>query len=306
MEFYQLESFLAVAKEGSFTRAGERVFRSQAAVSVAIRKLEEELGVELVVRDQECELTAAGLELLEHSRQLIALRDELQRTAREFASTTRGRVRIAAHASVAQYLLPAPLGEFHRRFPDVKIETRLCHIDEIATVISERRADLGFGLRQRDRKGLSSETLFTEPLVLIVALDSPLRKKAQLHVRDLSAQRFFIHNLQSATLSQVRDVFDQHDTPFHVFGELWNWETIKQFVAAGSGVAIVPFSVVQSDLDAARLASVPVAGFDIRRPIDVVFRESPRLVPAAAHLRDLLKEWKWAAGQQSAVLSQTK
>ncbi len=295
MEFYQLEHFLAVAEEGGFTRAAERVFRSQAAVSVAIRKLEEEFGLALLLRNKhECELTEAGLVLLDYTRQLISLRNEMQRTVAEFASSSKGRVRIAAHESAAQYLMPAPLAAFHCLFPDVKIETRLCNVDEIAGYVSERRVDFGFGIRQSKRKGLCSEALFTDALVLIVALDSPLRKIKPLRVSDLGDQRFFVHHLHTKTTNQIQDLFDRYQTSFDVVGELWNFETIKQFVAAGSGVAIVPLSVARADLESGRLATATVTGLSIQRPIEVVYRDGGRLLPAAAELLALLKQWRWS------------
>lgn len=301
MEFYQLEHFLAVAEEGGFTRAAERVFRSQAAVSVAIRKLEEELGLALVLRDaHECVLTEAGVALLEHARQLIALRNEMQWTAAQFASSSRGRVRIAAHESAAQYLLPAPLAAFHRLFPDVKIETRLCNVDEIGVLVAERRVDFGFGIRQSNRKGLATETLFTDPLVLIAIKDSPLLKKRPLCVADLGGQRFYVHHLHTVTTNQIQDLFDHNQTLLDVVGELWNFETIKQFVAAGSGVAIVPLSVAQADLESGRLATAQVEGLNIERPIEVVFRDGGRLLPAAAELVTLLRTWRWTSAPRPA------
>lgn len=304
MEFYQLEHFVAVAEEGGFTRAAERVYRSQAAVSVAIRKLEEEFGLALVMRDtHECELTEAGLVLLEHARQLIAMRNEMHRTVTELTSSARGRVRIAAHESAAQYLMPAPLAAFHRLFPDVKIETRLCNVDEIAGYVSERRVDFGFGVRQRNRQGLASEALFVDPLVLIVPVGSSLlRYERPLQLTDLGSQRFFVHHLNTVTTDQIQMLFDEQRTAFNVVAELWNFETIKLFVSAGSGVAIVPLTVAQADLESGRVATVPVSGLSIERPIEVVYREAGRLLPAAAELLALLKKWHWPAGlSRSAV-----
>lgn len=294
VEFYQLEHFVAVAEEGGFTRAAERVSRTQAAVSVAIRKLEEECGLALVRRDNhECELTEAGLVLLDYARQLIALRNDMQRTVAEFASSSKGHVRIAAHESAAQYLLPAPLAAFHRLFPEVKIETRLCNVDEIGVTVAERRVDFGVGVRQHSRKGLCADVLFIDPLVLIVAPDSPLLQKGPLHVADLGTQRFFVHHLHTRTTNQIQHVFDQSLTTFNVVGELWNFETIKQFVAAGSGVAIMPLSVVHHDLDSGRVATAPVTGLAIERAMEVVYRDQGRLQPAAAELLQVLRTWPW-------------
>lgn len=294
MEFYQLEQFVAVAEEGGFTKAAERVFRSQAAVSVAIRKLEEDLGIALIRRDShECELTEVGLVVLDHARQLIALRNEMQRTVADYTSLAKGRVRIAAHESAAQHLLPAPLASFHRLFPEVKIETRICDVGEIGTMVSDRRVDFGFGIRQASLKGLRSEVLLIDPLVLIAAPDSTLVSNQDLHVNHLGNEHFFVHHLQTQTTNDIQHLFDEHQTRFNVIAELWNFETVKQFVAAGSGVAIVPQSVVVGDLASGRLVRIAVAGLQLQRSLEVVYRDHGRLLPAAAELLNLLRSWPW-------------
>ena len=101
---------MAVVEEHSFTRAAERVFRTQGAVSVAIRKLEDEIGVPLLVRDShDCLLTEAGKELVEYARRMIELRDRLTRSMTDFRNLAAGRVSVAAHESAAEYLLPIHL-----------------------------------------------------------------------------------------------------------------------------------------------------------------------------------------------------
>ena len=97
MELYQLDDFIAVVEEGSFTRAAERVHRTQAAVSVAIRRLEEEIGVAVLSRDnRECTLTDAGHVMLLYARRIVAARDQMQQQLSEFTSLAAGRIRIAA------------------------------------------------------------------------------------------------------------------------------------------------------------------------------------------------------------------
>ncbi len=148
MELYQLEHFIAVVEEHSFTRAAERVFRTQGAVSVTIRKLEEEAGVPLMVRDpRECTLTEAGHALLEYAQRIVRLRDELQSRMADIRNLVAGCVTIAAHESAAQYLLPAPLTTFYLQHPNIKIKTRLCDGHQIAHLVAERDADLGFGIK---------------------------------------------------------------------------------------------------------------------------------------------------------------
>jgi DNA-binding transcriptional LysR family regulator len=296
MELYQLEHFIAVVEEHSFTRAAERVSRTQGAVSVSIRKLEEELGVPLMVRDpHECTLTEAGRVLLEQARRIIRLRDDLASRMADIRNLVVGHVTVAAHESAAQYLLPAPLAAFHLRHPDIKITTRLCDGQQIAHMVAIRDADLGFGIRQTNLHGLRSELLHNDGPVLVAAPDHRLARLGAVRMCDLREEHFFIHSRRTPMLALVERLFDEHDVPFHVAAELANFETIKQFARTGSGVAIVPGSAARPDLDAGRLVQIRVEHLDIPRPIEVVYAEASPLLPAAARLLDLLRAWQWEA-----------
>lgn len=293
MELYQLEHFVAVVEEHSFTRAAERVFRTQGAVSVAIRKLEEEFGIPLMIRDShECTLTEAGETLLAHARRMIDLRDKMQRGMVDFKNLATGRVSIAAHESAAEYLLPAPLSAFYIRHPHIRIEARLCDGHEIAHLVSEREVDFGFGIRQTNLHGLRTEVVHTDPLVLI-ALPGHRLQGRTITIADLGNERFFLHSRHTTMIDTVRRLFAERRVPLNVAAELWNFETIKGFVRTGLGVAIVPASVAQADLESGRLAIVCVEDLVISRSIEVTYREDEVLLPAPSALLDLIRTWSW-------------
>jgi DNA-binding transcriptional LysR family regulator len=110
---------------------------------------------------------------------------------------------------------------------------------------------------------------------------------------DLCHERFFIHSRRTPMLALVDRLFADHRVPFNVAAELANFETIKQFVATGGGVAIVPSSVARPDLEAGRLVAIPVAQLRIDRPIEVVYSATAALLPAPAKLLELLRGWRW-------------
>jgi DNA-binding transcriptional LysR family regulator len=294
MELYQLEHFVAVVEEHSFTRAAERVFRTQGAVSVAIRKLEDELGVPLMVRDShECVLTEAGQALLSYARRMIELRDGMRRTMGDFRNLAAGCVRIASHESAAEYLLPGPLAAFYARYPDVRLEARLCDGHEIAHLVVEREVDLGFGIRQTGAHGLASEVVHSDPLVLVAAPGHPLGRRPVVTLADLAEERFFVHSRHTTMVLTVQRLFAEHQVPLRVAAELWNFQTIKQFVRTGGGMAILPASVVQADVDVGRVITIPVAELDVARTIEITYRDKEPLLPAPGALVELLRRWPW-------------
>lgn len=297
MEFYQLEDFIAVAEARSFTQAAERVFRTQATVSLAIKKLEEEVGVLLFERDShDCRLTEAGEVLLEHARRLIDLRKQAERMLAEFTSLSTGRVRIAAHESAARYLLPDPLATFHRRFPDIRIETRLCGVGEVAQLVADRSVDLGFGISQANLRGLRAEVVYADPLVLVVAPEHRFALSGAVAIADLGGEKFFAHHLHTTTTDAIQGLLEHQGVEFNVVAELWNFETVKQFVMAGSGIAIVPRSAAIPELATGALAVVAVDGLELTRHIEIVWRDKGPLLPAPAQLAILLRGWPWEAG----------
>ena len=294
MELYQLEHFVAVVEEHSFTRAAERVLRTQGAVSVSIRKLEEELGVSLMVRDShECALTEAGQALLAYARPIIELRDKMRRAMSDYRSLAAGRVSIASHESAAEYLLTAPLAAFSTRYPAIRLEARLCDGDEIAHLVIEREVDLGFGIRQASLHGLRSEVVCADPLVLVAAPDHRLRRHDAVEIAELGDERFFMHSRHTPMTVTVRKWFTERHVPFNVAAELWNFETIKQVVRIGNGLAIVPASVAQADVDVGRLVTIRVDQLGVTRSIEVICRENESMLPAPAALLELLRGWDW-------------
>src|SRR5688572_7047898 len=120
MELLQFEHFLAVAEEGNFTRAAERVCRTQPAVSQSIKKLEEAIGTPLFTRDvHEVVLTEAGRTLLDYARRMVRLRDDALGRLAEQRNLGSGTLSIVAHESAAVYLLPGPLRRYFEDFPQI-------------------------------------------------------------------------------------------------------------------------------------------------------------------------------------------
>src|SRR5215470_19267075 len=122
MDFDHLVTFLEIAKQGSFSRAGQKLYRSQPAVSAQIRQLEQEYGQKLFDRvGKSIQLTSAGEALLEYAAKLLTLRNESLRAVADHASTPRGVLSIGANEATCLYVLPEVFDEYHRLYPLVQI-----------------------------------------------------------------------------------------------------------------------------------------------------------------------------------------
>src|SRR5947199_8677061 len=145
MDLLKLEHFLAIVEEGTFTRAAERVSRTQPAVSQSIKKLEEEVGAPLFARDiHDVSLTDAGKVLLEYARKMVGARDDAMRELEALRNLQSGTLNIAAPESAAVYLLPAALRTYLARFPQIKVGIYRSKLTEIPRQVMDRQVHVGF------------------------------------------------------------------------------------------------------------------------------------------------------------------
>jgi LysR family transcriptional regulator, low CO2-responsive transcriptional regulator len=159
--------------------------------------------------------------------------------------------------------------------------------------------DLGFGIRQAGRHNLCCEVVHSDPLVLVAAPGHHLSRRRVVTLADLGDERFFMHSRHTTMVSTVQRLFAEHLVPLQVAGELWNFQTIKQFVRTGGGMAILPASVVQGDLQVGRLITIPIEELNVARTIEITYRDKEPLSPAPAALLELLRQWPWNRASQS-------
>ena len=296
MEFHQLEVFIAVAEEGSFSRAAERVFRTQSAVSQAVKKLEDELAVLLLDRQTATLVpTEAGRAVLEYARRTIAQRDQFLQLAEAFKSARLGKVTIAAFESAALYMLPEPLRAFHEQYPEIELEVLRCPDDTIPHQVLGRTADMGFVTYEPPFRDLCSLELFDDPLILIVPRGHRLAGRTGVEVKDLADEHFFVHHVRTQTTQKVIGLFQEHGTTLHIAARLWSYENVKEFVKGGAGVAIVPAVCARTEIREGSLVHVPLEGFCSSRTIRIIHSGETYLTAASRRLLGVITGWNWPA-----------
>jgi LysR family transcriptional regulator, low CO2-responsive transcriptional regulator len=294
MDLLQLEHFLAVAEEGNFTRAAERVCRTQPAVSLSVKKLEDVVGARLFTRDaHEVSLTEAGRTLAEYARRMVRMRDEVMRRLAEQRSLDSGNLAVAAHESAAVYLLPGPVRRYFDAFPHIKVGVYRSRLDEIPRQVMDREVDIGFVKEKPAFHELQSVLVHSDEMVLVAAGQHPLADRSQVTVRDLDREPFVLHHLCASTAERILRLFEAHGTRCRIAAELSSFENIKQFVRQGVGLAVVPRVSVARELDAGVLAEIPVPGVALPRQTYMVFRGGDGLSPAAQQFADLVAKFDW-------------
>jgi DNA-binding transcriptional LysR family regulator len=273
MELSQLEVFLAVAREHRFSRAAEKLYRTQSAVSQTIRKLEDELGEALFDRSsREGVLTDAGQVLYEYAERLLNLRKDAHESLVELRELQKGKLLIAANEFTSLYLLPV-LSEFRRLHPMIKITVQRALGSRIPDDVLQHSAELGVLSYKPEEPRLHSVVTYLDELVLVVPPKHPLATA----IRQLGAESFVAHIVSSPYREKVLQTFQKYKTPLHMGLELPTLQAIKQFVAMGNGVAFMPEISVEAELSRGELVRIPVRELRVQRKLRLIYRKEAGL-----------------------------
>lgn len=281
MELNQLETFLAVAEERGFSRAAQRLHRTQPAVSQVIRKLEESVGETLFDRAaRDGSLTAAGKLLRDYALRLLALRREATSALDELKSLERGHLQLGANEYTCMVLLPA-IDAFRRAFPHVGVTVQRMLASRIPDELSLRTFELGVISFRPDPAQIRTIAVYGDSLAFIVSPRHPLARAHHVSIRDLGNETFIAHNVASPLRRKVIEAFQRYRTPLNMGIELPTIEAIKRFVAMGNGVALVPHLTVVRELETGDLVRVRVDELEVRRVLRLAHRRQASLSYAA-------------------------
>ena len=297
MDLLQLEHFLAIVEERTFTRAAERVNRTQPAVSQSIKKLEDEIGASLFARDvHEVTLTEAGRVLAGYAQRMVRLRDEAMRQVSELKTMKAGTLTLVAHESAGVYLLPTPLRAYLQQYPDIKVGIQRSSLAEIPRMVMDREVDLGFVKDEPAFHELHCVEVHTDEMLLIAAPGHALAKRTDVGVADLAGEPFILHHGCTTTAELVLRLFERYATRARIVAELWSFENVKDFVREGVGIAIVPGITVKQELRDGTLVHVPLKELTIPRRTLMIYREDGYLSKPTAELIKLVRSFNWESG----------
>lgn len=281
MDLFQLETFLAVAEERSFSRAAARLHRTQPAVSQAIAKLEAELGEVLLERaSRDGALTDAGEVLREYAVKLLNLRGEAAGALTELRQLHRGRLNLAANEYTCLYLLPL-LDEYRKQNPLIKVAVQRALASRIPDEVLMHSVEIGVLSFKPDDAQVQSVVVYRDELTLVVNPKHVLARAGEVSIRQLGEHNFIAHNIPSPQRQKVIQTFRKHKTELQMGVELPSLEAIKRFVEMGNGVALVPGLTVEKELASGSLVRVRVKDLQVERKLRLVYRRHGTLSHAA-------------------------
>jgi DNA-binding transcriptional LysR family regulator len=290
MDLSELQVFLTVAKEGSFSRAAERLYRTQPAVSLAIRKLEDSLGQPLFVRGaRPVRVTDAGTLLRDYAERLLNLRDEVKKGLLELQGLKRGELSLGVNESSIHALLPA-LAKYREVHPGVQVRVHRMFSRDIPHEVVNYRLDLGAVSFVPRETQLQATEILKDELTLVVPPKHVLAKRKEVDVEELGKEAFIAHIVESPFRRKVIELFARHRTPLNMPIEMPTIESIKRFVQMGMGVAIVPRMCVTWEIEHGWLKEIKLRQLNIPRHLYLVARRGARLPHAASEFMRMLKE----------------
>jgi DNA-binding transcriptional LysR family regulator len=289
MELYALKVFLTVTSERSFSRAADKLLRTQPAISLTVQRLESELKEKLIDRSgRDLLLTDAGRIVVEYARRFQNLERDLQNALAEMRDNSAGRLVIGANESTTLYLL-RHIEHYRRLYPKVKVQVRRSLSSRIPAQLIDGDLELGVISYEPADERLVSQVVFIDHLAFVVSPDHRFAQRDSVSISELSMETFIAHNVVSPYREVVLREFQRHKVPLNMDVEMPTVETIRHMVQRNEGVAFLPRMCVLQELEQGLLREVKVPELHVERKILLVRPARRELSHAARAFLELIQ-----------------
>jgi DNA-binding transcriptional LysR family regulator len=289
MELYLLQTFLTVANEKSFSRAGEKLLRTQPAVSLAIQRLENALGEKLIDRSgKELLLTDAGKIVTEYAQRFERLRQDLENALAELRDNAAGRLSIGANEMTTLYLLQH-IEKYRRLYPKIKVQVRRCLSSRIPVQLLDGDLELGVISYDPDDPRLVSTVIYHDHLAFVVSPEHRFAQRKSVSIAELGLETFVAHNVVSPYREVVVKEFYRRKAPLNMDVEMPTVESIRRLVQRNEGVAFLPRMCVEQEIGQGLLCEVEVEELHVDRNVRLVYPARRALSHAAKAFLELVK-----------------
>ncbi|HLW84840.1 MAG TPA: LysR family transcriptional regulator [Candidatus Sulfotelmatobacter sp.] len=292
MDFDQLETFLEVARHASFSRAAEKRFRTQPAISSQIRSVEEEVGAKLFDRSGgKVSLTAAGKAFQKYVEETLDARKAMLVSIAEMERVPRGEIIVGANEGTCLHILPEVFADFKKQYPDVSVNIKRSDYSGILESVIDNSVDFGVVSLPVTDNRLTVVLIHRDELVIIVPPSHPLGKMKSAPIAEAAKFPLVLPKV-GHTRDSLEELFHERRLKPNYTMELDSSELLKRFVAAGVGVGFIARSNVMEDVRARSLAAIAIADAQVRRDLALVFRKDKALSRAALAFIDIAVKHK--------------
>ena len=293
MDYDQLASFLEVAKLQSFSRAAEKIYRTQPAISAQVRLLEQECGEKLFDRSgKKVLLTPAGEILQRYAQRIIELNKEALQAIAELNQTARGKLQIGANEATCLYVLPKTFARFRELYPLVQISIYRNFSHKILQKVQEGAIELGIVTLPQSANNMEVIPVFRDEMQVIVPASHPLATNRSATVEEIANFPLILPKTghTRVVLDRLLRAYREH---LQVSMELASVETIKKFVGAGLGISIVSRAYAQPEVAAGLVKLIPLEGLKLYRELGLIYRRDRYLsLPAKVFIETVRESTK--------------
>ncbi|MET8689535.1 LysR family transcriptional regulator [Streptomyces sp. NPDC004732] len=281
MEIRQLEYFVAVVEDGNFTRAAARVHVTQPGVSAQIRRLERELGYELLDRSgRTVRPTAVGEALLPYAKAALAAIRNARLAVDQVAGLLRGQVNVGMVTVVASLDVPGMLAEFQAEHPTVEVALRQGSTDDLVDALKDGELDMAFlGMAVEPPSFLRTEVILADPLVAVLRADDEYAERDSLLLKELASRQLISLPSDSGTRRQLDSSLATAGIDAPIAFAASDPQVLVDMAARGFGVAILPRGAVRSAGDDLRL--IPFRDPDMHGRLYLAWPDDRTIDPAA-------------------------
>jgi len=281
MDIAALQSFLAVAETGSFSRAAERVFLTQPAVSKRIAALENQLGTRLFDRiGKRVQLTPAGTALYERARRVLRELDDVKRSIADLSGTIAGELRLATSHHIGLHRLPEPLRRFHAAYPQVRLDLRFMDSEQACNEVARGEIELAIvTLPPKLEAPLQADAIWDDPLDIVVARHHPLARARDVSIKDLAGYPAILPGPGTYTRAIILKALGPWRDKIEI-GMATNYlEVLKMLASIGLGWSALPRTMIDD-----ALSVVQIKNMKIDRTLGIVTHAARTLSNAAQAL----------------------
>lgn len=272
----RLQVFHTVARLLSFTKAAESLHMTQPAVTFQVRQLEEYFNTRLFDRaHNRISLTEAGKRVYEYAEDIFELYAKMDNAVRDLTGEISGVLIIGASTTIAEYMLPALLGDFKKKYPDVNVQLRVSNSDGIVHMVENNDIDLGVVESPVLNKNLVVEECRKDRLVAIVPPQHALSNKKEVTIKELLEHEYIAREEGSGTREVIHEQLAEagmKSADLHITMELGSPEAIKGAVEAGMGVSIVSEVTIHKELEIGTLVALELTP-SLERPFSFVHQK---------------------------------
>ncbi len=289
---HQLKIFGTVVEEKGITNASVRLHMTQPAVSIQLKKLQQNIGTDLYyIQGKKLELTDAGKEFY---RVFLTIRDRLdafESTLTELKSGLRGKLSITA-ASTAKYVMPYLLGEFKKKYPAVDISLKITDRFEVIHQITNLDFNLAILSQVPPNPDFAAAPFMKNPLVFACHPSHPLSGKKDIDLQDLKEEVFIIRERGSGTRMVMEKLIAKANIQPTIGMELGTNEAVKQAIMADIGISLVSELSVTSELELKKISILDVKGLPVKTNWNTISRKSRHIHPVTKHFLNFLDQRK--------------